>query len=424
MNLALSVPEPFLSHLKLIHEKIVSAGHECYLVGGSVRDLYRNQVPKEYDLTTSARPEVIKTLFKSVIETGIKHGTVTILLDQIPYEITTYRIDQEYSDGRHPDKVIFGTSLSEDLKRRDFTMNALAMNLETGEVIDEHQGKADIDKGIIRTIGNPIHRFSEDGLRPIRAIRFASVLGFQIEEQTRLAIKATNHITAKISVERLQDEITKSLKGKNPAIMVDLLLQEKILSLFLSDFKVPVDFVLDPASLRILDSFPKSNVGYMMGIWCHCLHPTCDTKQWETWLQKLKFSNAATKDAAFILQMIWTTRSFHEEGNDYEIRKRFLVPLKTHLHQRNASFPLVWEALATFSWSWLAKGLALWKEKPPLLLSDLQINGNYIQTHFPDLPKSSYGTLLSHLLDLVLQVPGNNVLSVLHKQSALFVSKM
>lgn len=424
MNLALSVPEPYLSHLKLIHEKIVSCGHECYLVGGSVRDLYRNQVPKEYDLTTSARPEIIKTLFKSVVETGIKHGTVTILLERIPYEITTYRIDQDYSDGRHPDTVVFGSSLSEDLKRRDFTMNALAMNIETGEVIDEHAGKQDIDNGIIRTIGNPIHRFSEDGLRPIRAIRFASVLGFQIEEQTRLAIKATSHITAKISVERLQDEITKSLKGQNPAIMLDLLWQEGTLSLFLPDLKPPDNFVLDPACLRQLNSFPKPNLGYLMGIWCHCFYPYLETKQWETWLHKLKFSNATTKDAAFILNMISATRSYPNEGSDYEIRKRFLSPLKSHIQQRNADVSLVWEALGTFSWPWLARGRALWEEKPPLLLSDLEINGNRIQARFPDLQKARYGELLSYLMEQVLRVPKNNVLSILYEQSAHFVSKL
>lgn len=144
-----------------------------------------NKIPKEYDFTTNAEPKQVKKLFRTVIDTGIDHGTVTIVLDRINYEVTTYRIDKDYLDGRRPEHVEFGTTLQEDLKRRDFTMNALAYDLQTGQLVDEHFGLNDIENKLIRTIGNPIKRFSEDGLRPIRALRFASTLDFTIEFETK-----------------------------------------------------------------------------------------------------------------------------------------------------------------------------------------------------------------------------------------------
>lgn len=168
------IPQNNLNHLLQIDSALKGAGFECFLVGGSVRDLVMGKIPKEYDLTTNAEPKQVKRLFRTVIDTGIEHGTVTVVLDKVHYEVTTYRIDKDYTDGRRPDHVEFGTTLSEDLKRRDFTMNALAFDLTTGLLVDEHSGQKDIQERTIRTIGNPIKRFSEDGLRPIRALRFAS----------------------------------------------------------------------------------------------------------------------------------------------------------------------------------------------------------------------------------------------------------
>ena len=424
MNLALSIPEPFLSQLKFIEARIASAGHECFLVGGSVRDLYMGKIPAEYDLTTSARPELIKSLFKSVIETGIKHGTVTILHEKCPYEITTYRIDKDYTDGRHPDQVEFGSSLLEDLRRRDFTMNALALNLITGEIIDHHNGKTDIDNRIIRTIGNPIHRFSEDGLRPIRAMRFASVLNFEIEKDTRLAIRESKKITAKISVERLQDEILKSLKGNSPSTMLKLFIEEDILSLFVNDFQMETRGALEESNLSVLDKIPKTNPGYQIGVWAFSLGPLVSSTKWESWLQKLKFSNAIVKDAVFVLTLIHLSKAQSSPVDDYEIRKNFLVPIKKHLEQRRLVVFPVWSVLEVFSWNWLERGIILWEENPPLLLSDLAINGKDIEQLFPTLPKPRYGELLHFLLDQVWRMPENNQKPYLRKQCDYFLSNM
>ena len=166
-----------------------NAGYEAFIVGGCVRDALMGIAPKDYDITTSALPSQTKTVFREyhVIETGIQHGTVTVMMDGIPLEITTYRTEGTYSDNRHPDSVSFTTSLREDVARRDFTMNAIAYSPARG-LIDHFGGAEDIRRGIIRCVGDPATRFREDALRMMRGIRFASVLGFRIEEETAAAI--------------------------------------------------------------------------------------------------------------------------------------------------------------------------------------------------------------------------------------------
>jgi tRNA nucleotidyltransferase/poly(A) polymerase len=424
INLATFIPEPYLGHLKFIHQTILSAGYECYLVGGSVRDLYMNTVPKEYDLTTSAPPNKIKSLFKSVIETGIKHGTVTVLLEKSPYEITTYRIDKDYTDGRRPDSVEFGTSLEEDLKRRDFTMNALAMDLSTGDIIDLHKGREDIDQRVIRTIGSPIQRFSEDGLRPIRAMRFASVLNFSIDPETRLAIRSTRSITAKISVERFQDEVVKSLKGKSPQAMLRLLVEEDTFSLFVPDLTYSPGSFLDQKYLNLLDAMPKTELGYLLGLAAYCLRPDSTPSDWERMLHSLKFSNASVRDAIFFYSVVQDANTKQVTPNDFEMRKQFLAPLKKHLHQKKATADSFWESLHLIGHMWQAKAQLLWKENPPLLIADLAINGKDLEREYPSLPKPKYGELLNSLLDLVLEVPEKNNFPCLSTHSAHIISKL
>ncbi|EMO61620.1 tRNA nucleotidyltransferase/poly(A) polymerase family protein [Leptospira borgpetersenii serovar Pomona str. 200901868] len=228
------IPENFREDIIRITQNIRKEGGECYLIGGSVRDLLLSKIPDEFDLTTSLLPDKILTLFKRTVPTGIKHGTVTVLIQDRSYEITTFRKDVDYIDGRRPEAVEFGVSLSEDLKRRDFTMNALALDLEAKRLIDEHSGLEDIQNKIIRTIGDPIERFTEDGLRPIRAIRFVSSLGFALESETAKAIIQCRNITAKISKERVHDELNKTLKSKNPAPSLKLFKEFRILELFTS----------------------------------------------------------------------------------------------------------------------------------------------------------------------------------------------
>ena len=209
------------AHVKHILEQLHKNGHEAYIVGGCVRDMILGIEPYDYDITTSAEPEEVKTVFSRTIDTGIEHGTVTVMMDGEGYEITTYRIDGKYLDNRRPDSVVFTKSLEEDLKRRDFTINAMAYNEEEG-VIDLYEGQEDLKAGIIRCVGVPEERFNEDGLRMLRALRFAARFGFVIDGATEAAIIKLSHLMINISAERIHTELTKTLCSKNPGYMARL----------------------------------------------------------------------------------------------------------------------------------------------------------------------------------------------------------
>ncbi len=190
-------------------------GYEAYAVGGCVRDSILGRVPQDWDITTSAQPGQVKALFRHTIDTGILHGTVTVMLDAEGFEVTTYRIDGEYEDARHPKEVQFTSNLLADLKRRDFTINAMAYN-ETEGLVDAFDGIGDLNRGIIRCVGDAKARFSEDALRMLRAIRFAAQLGFVIEEDTRQSIGTLSANIAKVSAERIQVELVKLLVSGHP----------------------------------------------------------------------------------------------------------------------------------------------------------------------------------------------------------------
>ena len=224
----IQVPED----VKYILEKLNNAGYEAYAVGGCVRDSILGRTPDDWDITTSAKPEETKALFPKTIDTGIQHGTVTVMKNHVGYEVTTYRIDGEYEDSRHPKEVIFTSDLLEDLKRRDFTINAMAYNHlveNTSEdkfenikgksksgLVDAFGGIEDIENKIIRCVGNPIHRFEEDALRMMRAVRFSAQLGYKIEEETGNAIRVLAGNLANISAERIQVELVKLLVSDHP----------------------------------------------------------------------------------------------------------------------------------------------------------------------------------------------------------------
>jgi len=195
-----------------IIESLEEHGFEGFAVGGCVRDSLLKKTPKDWDITTDALPEDMKKIFKKTFDTGIAHGTVTVLMDGVGYELTTYRIDGNYSDGRHPDSVSFSKSLSEDLCRRDFTINAMAYSNKKG-IVDLFDGRKDLQNGIIRAVGDAKKRFDEDALRMLRAVRFAAQLGFKIDDDTFEAIKEKAKLLSKVSKERIFVELNKSLCG-------------------------------------------------------------------------------------------------------------------------------------------------------------------------------------------------------------------
>ena len=203
------------SGVRKIIDRLNSRGYRADIVGGAVRDAFLNRETNDYDVTTNALPETVKEIFadERTVDTGIKHGTVSIIIDGECYEVTTYRVDGEYRDSRHPETVTFTAKIEDDLARRDFTMNSIAYNPKDG-LTDPFFGKEDIDARIIRTVGEAEVRFSEDALRILRALRFSSVLGFRIEESTRVGINAKGHLLRNVSPERIYQELTKLLAGE------------------------------------------------------------------------------------------------------------------------------------------------------------------------------------------------------------------
>lgn len=212
--MGISIPE----QAERILVRLEAEGHEAYLVGGCVRDLLRGMKPQDFDICTSALPEQTRACFRDcrVVETGLKHGTLTVIEAGIPYEITTYRVDQGYSDGRHPDAVTFVSSLHEDLARRDFTVNAIALD-RNGDLHDPFHGQEDIQAKIIRCVGDPDQRLQEDGLRVMRGLRFASVLSYTIEAETAAALHRNRGMLKRVAAERVRVELCKLLPGGGAA---------------------------------------------------------------------------------------------------------------------------------------------------------------------------------------------------------------
>ena len=200
---------------KKVVNTIQAAGFEAYVVGGCVRDSILGRQPQDWDITTSAKPEQVKALFPRTIDTGLQHGTVTVMQDREGFEVTTYRIDGEYEDSRHPKEVVFTPNLEEDLKRRDFTINAMAYNEEKG-LVDIFGGMEDIRFGRIRCVGRAEERFGEDALRMLRAIRFSAQLGYEIDEETKQGIRRLAPTLKNISAERIQTELVKMLVSPHP----------------------------------------------------------------------------------------------------------------------------------------------------------------------------------------------------------------
>ena len=214
--MTINIPQKAEQILHILNE----AGYEAYVVGGCVRDSILNRKPEDWDITTSAKPEQVKRIFRRTVDTGIEHGTVTVLIGKDGFEVTTYRVDGLYEDGRHPKEVTFTSRLEEDLKRRDFTINAMAYN-DDERLVDAFGGMRDLNYHLIRCVGDPKERFSEDALRILRAVRFSAQLAFPIEPETAEAIKSLAPNLEKISAERIQAELVKLLVSDHPERIQD-----------------------------------------------------------------------------------------------------------------------------------------------------------------------------------------------------------
>lgn len=338
---------------KVFEEK----GFQAYLVGGAVRDLILKKPCSDWDVATNATPEQVMSMFKFVVPTGIAHGTVTVHFYKTEIEVTTFRTESEYSDGRHPDKIAYASTIEEDLSRRDFTMNAIAVNLRNGKICDPFGGRKDIRKKVIRTVGIPNERFMEDGLRPIRALRFASQLNFSIEKDTFSEIfkpDVQKKITS-ISIERFRDEFLKMLKSEKPSVGLKLMEETGILKLFIPEFEICRgciqgdgrgfhDFDVMDHLIYACDGAPKNNYKVRLAALFHDIgKPSCKrvienekdgqlftfynhdnegAKITEKILRRLKFSNEEIADVSHLVK----NHMFHYESSwsDAAVR-RFIV---------------------------------------------------------------------------------------------------
>ncbi len=274
-------------NVKLVLSRLEEAGHQAYLVGGCVRDHFMGNAPHDFDITTDALPSETVALFSDfrVEETGLQHGTITVIIDPLPLEITTFRTEGTYSDHRHPDRVEFTRSVEEDLARRDFTMNAIAYSIG-GRVADPFGGREDIEKGVIRCVGEPTLRFEEDALRILRALRFAARLGFEIEKKTKAALFSRAPLLKKIAPERILAELMGILAAPKAGKVLSE--YEPILKAILPDLSA------DCGILKKLP--PKEALRFAGWLW-----PMGEEKA-KGILQKLKGSNRLQKEMSLLIE--------------------------------------------------------------------------------------------------------------------------
>ena len=289
-------------YVKKILDEIVKAGYEAFAVGGSVRDFLLKKESRDYDITTSALPEETAEIFQdyNVIKTGLKHGTVTVIVDRHPVEITTYRIDGDYRDSRRPNRVVFTRCLEEDLARRDFTVNAMAYNDERG-LVDLFDGKGDLEQKLIRAVGEPSKRFEEDALRIMRAFRFCSKLDFDIEKNTLDAAESCRHGLLNISAERKSSELEGILLGQGAKKALLLMYQAKIFQVI-----APM-LTIDTSRLEAITTLPQSFA-------CRMAFCLIGQKHSEEYISTLRLSNAVSSKIKKLISLSETVLDLSNAG--------------------------------------------------------------------------------------------------------------
>lgn len=304
-----------------ILQKLNEAGFEAYIVGGCVRDCLLQRTPQDWDVTTSATPQEVKKIFHKTYDTGLKHGTVTVILEKEHYEITTYRIEKEYQDYRHPSEVIFTKSLKEDLQRRDFTINAMAYHPQEG-IQDYFCGQEHLKQKKIQGVGNPEERFQEDALRMLRALRFSAQLGFDIEPKTYQALQKQKKLIQKISAERIHEELEKMLQAE---------FLEKICFLWKSGLLKEISSLLYQKMLsygtEILQELKNSPFDRIVRWTIFLQHLT--PQEGEQLLKALRFDNRSIKEIVMLLEHLEDDIPLQA----YEIRKKAYQMTPEQLHR-------------------------------------------------------------------------------------------
>lgn len=411
-------------------------GFEGYIVGGSIRDIILNRPVHDFDITTNATPfEVIK-IFNKTIETGLKHGTVTALINKMPIEITTYRFDGIYLDFRHPENVTFSKKIEDDLKRRDFTINSFAFNPVTNEFIDLFNGISDLNDKVIKAIGNPEDRFNEDALRMMRAIRFSSQLGFDIEEKTFKSILSLKDNLSHISIERKRDEFLKILLSSVPSVGINLLNKSGILKDFLPELfdcigvnqneyhlydvynhiLKSVDVIENDMILRLTMLFhdiAKPETKQVNGngkVWFF-KHNEVGSEKTEKILERLKFPNKTIKLVShLVLNHMF---EYCENWKDSDVRKFIQKTGEENLEYifkiREADLKSLKSSIVADNYKELIKRIKKMQENPVITqINQLAVTGEDLMKELKLKPSKQIGVLLNAALDCVIENPDCN----------------
>ena len=386
-----------------------NANFSAYLVGGVVLDFFLEKSASDWDIATNAQPEKVMHLFRRTIPTGIEHGTVTIRFRGKSIECTTLRREEGYTDARHPDKVVYGSSIIEDLSRRDFTMNAMAASLPDGSLFDPYNGKNDIKSSLVRAVGDPLIRFSEDGLRPMRAIRFAGQLGFEIESETLKAISLSLEKVSKVSIERIQEEFNKILKAKYTSNSLKLLRATGVFSVFLPETSdiVQKDFEILISKISYI---PRERFDLRLVILFSYIYTGGKSiEKIKDILKRLKYSNKIIEDVTHLVEFF----DFDLASLNTQIKIRYFIKetKKEYIDDVLMLKKAVISSSPTPSFGKieeLEKEIkTILKEGHPLTLKELGITGNDLLVNgFEAGPH--LGLILKKLLDVVLEDPSKN----------------
>jgi poly(A) polymerase/tRNA nucleotidyltransferase (CCA-adding enzyme) len=419
---------------------LLSAGFECHLVGGAVRDILMRRPHTDFDIATNADPGQVRALYRRVIPTGIRHGTVTVLFRETTFEVTTYRTEAGYSDGRHPDAVRFAPRIEEDLSRRDFTINAMAWDMSADRMVDPHGGRKDLERRLIRAIGDPAARFREDGLRPLRACRIAAQLGFEVETETRGAIPGSLQILARVSAERVRDELVKTLESPVPSRGLFLMQETGILSVVLPELMEGVGITQGDLhchdvlshSLYACDAAPQDSLLLRFAALLHDVgkprargtdpdgrptfygHEKLSASMTEEILARLRLPNAFVRDVTHLVshhmfnyQDEWTDAAVRRLiarvgegfiGNLIELRRADQIGM---CPENATVFP---EGLARFS----NRVTSVLGAARALTVTQLAVSGTDIMTRLSLSPGPMVGIILKELLQTVLDDPAMN----------------
>lgn len=369
--------------VQFIIDTFYKNGYEAFMVGGCVRDSLLKKEPHDFDITTSAPPEVTVNLFDNTIPTGLKHGTISVLINNVPYEVTTYRTDGEYIDNRRPDSVRFVTNIYEDLSRRDFTINALAYN-HIDKLVDHFNGVNDLNNKIIRTVGDADKRYNEDALRMLRAIRFSSQLNFDIEDTTYNSIIKNSHLIKNISNERICSELTKIAMSNDFNKGFSMLQETEILKLIMPE----INFI----SNKNIDSLPKdlsTRLSYLF------INTDIDTTT--NILKHLKFDN---KTVSGVSNLLLAYPLISECNSVLKCKKLLQLITKDNIFNLLCLFEICNNTELTYIRDVVN---TLIKDNCPLYIKDLNINGKILKENFLLSSGKMIGEILNYLLDCVME---------------------